>query len=1261
MTISERFFIAALTLFSALLTTNAEDNYRKEEAKSVYLKGVADKPCFDKLYQSRIPVLVSEPVGKARKNAVIDFELSLPSQDVLTCFKVVSAEGAEIPSQVINSGNKTEIVFLTDLRKYEQKPFLIYCGKAAVTQDSVQTARPSDLRLDETDKFYIIGNDKIEADIWRQTDRLGKINRIHIRGADCPNELSELSSGGAWYGHATNANETTFFFKPRPYRSTAKLTVNGPLKKTIEIAGKDYIVRYSFYSFSGRIDYEIVPGTAKKVGVKTAWLVGGYSALDKIFYEGSNGAKMLDGERNEILDSNDFYPRYNLREWLKEGWIAIEDASGEVTAGEFFDIGSLEKCEFLSQGMNSGESITLGFALSRPVRGALVALKGSRLRFRNEYIEWKNPPEIYVGEPQKFNDMETRVPGFVRDVTCSYKTEIHPLRDANRNDSDSAVELIKTVKRFGANAIKLDIQRRYVFPISAERLNAESPEFKTEYEKQKNYVQEICAAAHKEGLAVQFWWTGLAREVWQKNLPFNDNKMQIQLEDYLNLAGAGIDLICLETGGEFHCPDGFTGNYGAKELEKEKEFNKWTELFSKKIKDKFPAMPVEILCSGSGSLRRYVDIENKAPFIDTLQTEIVVKMTPNLTDIKYGTRYPLGVFGNDGRAIQHHFYYYSPHESYATGTMALPLMFGVKSFCSESISNRMNNSELVEITADFYRFIDRTDLKKIAAKTAPFKFAGILRDRDAFKNDIIKCNFKTLPDKMSAYESSCKEISSLKNIPFDIIDNRFCTLPELEKYKLIVIPSDPVLSDNLASEIVKYVKNGGCLITENETVRNGILAEALGVRLEKDSVNSSHSVNIKGGSEIANKFSSAVEVSKVCARVVGYDSSGQSAIFIHEFGKGKTLYSKYTLSENLISDKEKGMFYKSLIKNLIGQLPWEIPCEFDNLVDSSVLLAGNEFILGVYNPGSKPAAFKIKMNFPVKKDSYILDLRKSVRSEFGGEACVDIPAGCVGFYIVGSEKTTSVPVMKRLPNYGGAASVSGMKFAENRGGFKYDLPKQGGKVIGVFKAGSVGSQNYGSTGIYDCLSGADLKDIKIKYLNDLKESTLNNCNVVIIPNMGFQLPVNLDENWYKSIKAFVEAGGNVMLIHHAVGVDVAPPVFPEIGAPDGTYGSKAMTITKQHPVTQDIKDAPVQDIAWGFLGIQPGNDGIVLARGCADGKLLSPVLVAGKVGKGNVVLSGICFGAAGKTENGKYVKYEVQPESNLKKIFLNSVNWMLHD
>lgn len=1218
---------------------------KKTRPNPLFLRKSDKLPWLKKGFKKRIPALVCENIGLPRTNTSVEFVFP-DSENVSThTICVTDAEGNEIPSQVITAADsKVEIVFLTNLRKNENKPIFIYLDYDGVAATE-RTAE--DFSANADDDFIVVRNDKLSVQFWKKSARLGKINRIHINGAKNANELCELSSGGAWHGNSLYKFPDNRLYQ-NEFSTEGKIITDGRIKKSIRFEDNDISVIYSLYSYSNRIDYIVTP--KKAVGdfmLRTAWMVGGDTALDRIYVEGLKGYMKLKGEADGILDDADFFPYYCLKPSLKEGWIGIEDNIGKTIVGQFFDLERLVDCRFFSQGhLNAGQNVLLKYVAGKmAVRGALVAAHGDAGGLVDDYREWQNPPSVLLGDAQSYSESfgKIPVPDFIKNVTRGYKVELHPLRDGERRDINSAIELVKKVKSFGANSIKLSLDRRWYYPLANENLDTafRNDEFRAEYSDKGGYVGEIVKAAHARGVAVRAWQENYIGWAWVKHysIPFDSDQIKRDIDDLSLLADTGIDYLFLHTGGEFH-GKGFSDEFfDQARLCREAEFSKWAAVMSKALKATFPHTPLGILCSGSGSLSRYVDIEGQAPFLDSLETELIVGRLPNLTDIKYGVRYIRGVFGNDGRALQHHFYFYTPDRSYRLGDMELPLLYGIKSFCSESLANRYNNPELVEIVADFYRFISYTGLEDFIANAKPVKYVGVLRDKNAFSNDIALQNYAHMPEKMSANEAACKELSSLRNVPIDILTNRFCDYPALRPYKVIIIPDNPVIADSLALNLVKYVEGGGCVITEGASINNKILAEAIGIAK-------------------AGNAASPID-------------QGEPALFERKIGEGAFIYSPSSITSGISKSQEKAQLMKKLITRLVNALPLEIlSAAYESVIDSNVLSDGKNYCVGFYNPTFTDLTISVRLNLDLVGKAYALDVKNGTKSAFNNEMSFTLPAADVVFFLIGDDEFTRVPHATEIkPNVtpltqnedktptisddGPSSPPAGDSAEKNIGVF---FPRRnGGKKYEAI------SQDYGAQAIFACLKEAKQNNHNVLPFHDISDAALIGLDVLVVPNMGPTLPDNLNSDWDSTLRTFVKRGGGVMLIHHAVGMvgTSLAGSFPEIGFIAGSRNNgDALEITCEHAVTAglNIGDA-FPSAGWAPIDVFPGNDGMVVVT-VKDGDLSIPTVIVGKFGEGKVVLCGFGLGSGYRKDNGKYIKFEAPPEGKLRKLLLNAINWL---
>ena len=1255
-----------LCVLMAAATVLAETEFKEKKVNPLYLKKMPLKLWWNKDFKYRIPFLVSETIGKKRNKAIIDFICNFEKKVNPDSVRVVTPWEEEIPSQVtFVSENKMEIIFKTDLRKYQNKPFFIYFDASNAKKPDYDT----DLSMKWKDGEINIRNEKIQVIFSANHKRSAKIKKFRIAGSPVDNQLSERKTGVTWAGFNLGQIEV-------PEKPVIKL--DGLFKKVVEYKARNFSIEYSIYSFSSRIDFKITSYGAKSLNTTTKWIAGGGDAHDTFYYEGLKGSMQFKAGPDKLSDQDEVYPNKTLAKWMREGCAAIYDRKADETVGFFWDKKAMKDFRYYSQSINGGETFFLDFYLRQPVVGSLVGIKGRWKNFRDDYIDWKNPPKVSLGKLQKRNrGIKVKKPSFINDFTRDFK--IAERRDGKRITNDFAKHIVMEIRKLSGNAVKFnmydalslsmtkDLYERYkkiYKKYNISKWRKKFPEYNDSMATD-SYLQCLIKAAHSKGLPVRTWNRFCPLRNSRKGYIEDPEARGVLLKMYKSIAASGVDLLqtnCSDEGA--HSPTGsiwepFWNNAEAW-FNYEKKYIDFAKEVHEEIKKDYPDLPINTLCSLDGWLRKLQFMDEKAVYLDTVENEFCPGIIPDMPKLKYGIKRMHGVFGNTGRSIQHHFYYYEPNPLYRVSEMELPMMFAVKSFSHEDTEHSINNPELNEITADFYRLTDYTSIDKFIAGCVPYKFMAILRDGNEVKNDIRAKRLALFPGKYSLHEARCKQLMTLKNIPMDIVFNRFFKVGEFKKYKLIFVPSNGSLRDKHVKELSKYVRNGGCVIAEGNVVDNKLFAMLAGI---KKTGNFKHKANINSIPMMA-----PVSVESRDAKIYLKDSKGKAAIFVKKLGKGKVIYSPYILTDDLNNSKQKELFLRKLVCQIAGKGPIVPSQKFVSKMDSSLLINNKgEYFFGVYNPSTESRLnTKVLLDIPKVKKLFVLNIKTGQRYLFNSKVKIDIAPLQTGFYIIGSEKTTALPEFKTAPNAGGSCDNPGMKFLKKKTGkFKFDFAKTGkNKIVGVLnihdKRGRQ-SQAWGAKAIYNCLV-KNINDAKIVYLENLQYRTINGCDAVVVPNMGTAMPYQLRSDWWKRIADFARQGGGVMLIHHAIGIGhVGEPAFPSIGKWSGMhYPVNTFKVTKEHPVTKGVKVGDIfRDNCWDYDQIAPGEKGAVLAKGLRKNGIPTAALVVGKYGKGNVVVSGIGIGCGYKKENGKHVKYEAIPKGGLKKILLNSVNWML--
>jgi hypothetical protein len=1252
-----------VTIVAALLMAGlvqAESEFTEQQANPLYLKKMPEKIWWNKDYKHRIPILVSETIGKVRSKAVIHFECDFQQKVNPKSIRIVTPWEEELPSQINPiSDSKVEILFQAGLRKYQNRPFFIYFGNPVAKQ----TNYDSDLSMKQRANELIVRNEKIQVCFGTNHKRSAKINSLKITGSDVPNQLTERYTGVTWSG-----------FDLGKYKFTEKPEIkdDGLFKKTIVYKAKELSIEYSIYSSSPRIDFKIISHGAKKVSTETKWIAGGGDAYDLFYYEGKKGPLYFKAGPDKITDIGD-YPRKTLTKWMREGWAALDDKRVNETVGTFWNPQSLSRFQYYMQTINGGETFYINFSLDKPVVGSLVAINGNWKKFRNNYIDWKNSPVITLGKMQNYSrNIQAKVPDYVKDFTCGFK--FSERREGTRVSEDYADRIVQNIRKLGGNSAKLNIYNIESIPLTKEQYEkfqkvynkyysgkwkrSSFPQYKKSMATD-SYLQGLTKAAHKQGVAVRTW-TRVTPLKHPKTSFYNDPEaVQFVFDIYKSMAKAGVDLLQTSCAGEWSSGYKKHKNNPDAWFAVDKGHVDFAKKLQKEMKKDYPDLPLNSMSSVDGWLPKLQFMDEKAQYLDTLENEFCPGMIPNMATLKYGIKRLQGFLGNDGGAVHHHFYYYVPNSLYRVSEMECPMIFGVKGFGHENLQNSYSDKELNEITADFYRLTNYTSLDKFLAKCTPYKFMGVLRDGNEVKNDIRKKRIAMFPGKYSLHEARCKNIISLKNIPTDLVCNRFFKVDMFDKYKIIFIPSTESLSDKTVKEISKYIKNGGVVIAEGKVADNKKFAKLAGI---VKAGNTAHKTIIN-----SIPMGAPFRVKAAGAKVFLRDTQKKPALFIRNIGKGKLIYSPYILSDDLANSAKKSNWLRKEIFTLVGNAPIVPPVKLANRMESSLLKNGNEYFFGVYNPAYETELKgNIGIDIPTANKQFVLNVKTGKKTPFNGKVNVDIPPLQTGFFIIGSAATTALPKTRSARILGGASPITGMKFINKKiNAFDFTFTKQGKtKVVGVLyinnKKGRQ-SQAHGALEIYETLKDT-FKNVKFKLLENLQNKTINGCDALIVPNMGTGLPFQLQQKWWERVADFANQGGGVMLIHHSIGVgEVGEPAFPSIGSWSGAYYPvHNFKIVNKHPIVKGLPLGTVfTDTCWDYDQIKLGEDAMLIAKGLRKDGIPTPALVAGKYGKGHVVVSGIGIGCGQKMIDGKLKSVGLRPTGGLKIILINAVKWML--
>ncbi len=179
-------------------------------------------------------------------------------------------------------------------------------------------------------------------------------------------------------------------------------------------------------------------------------------------------------------------------------------------------------------------------------------------------------------------------------------------------------------------------------------------------------------------------------------------------------------------------------------------------------------------------------------------------------------------------------------------------------------------------------------------------------------------------------------------------------------------------------------------------------------------------------------------------------------------------------------------------------------------------------------------------------------------------------------------------------------------------GIAHSADPVGDMKIALFDQQAAGGQGAGVDGLAKGLRAAGYD---VQRITNLTPVTLCGYDVVYLSDM--HNPGRVDKNWRKHLEAYVEAGGSVLQTwhHHTLG---------QVGVGvQRIYGSRSMHMVAGHPAVEGIAD--FQARYRDHIVERVGKLGTVLIKNEAG----QPVAVAGNLGKGKIISTGLALAISG--------------------------------
>ena len=1228
----------------------------------LYLKSLVKKPWWNDQAEHRLPVLVTEPIGLKRLKAPVSVFHAFPAGTVPESIHVVTPFGKELPCQVAvqDAGtNQFEIVFLVTIRDRGQVPLFIYYGSRPV--ETQADAEADDvLSIRQTARGLRVSNNSLSVEFNKLT------------GSDGMHVFRSIKPHGARYSQLSRFRQREML----PDGVEAKVVEDGPIRKTIAYGEEG---RYSVYAASPLVCYSRKIRFSRNI----EFLPGGDTVNDTLYYETPGGLKAMP---INYTGGNTVPLTYDLTPHLKEPWIVFHDYREQQMVGDFYDAQRRGSTRI----MTLADGYWLMWNAAGPLQGAIYTDRESDiLKAREVYVAWKNPPMVTVGEPQPKVTISPKVPVLGEEFIL-----MHLLngRYWSRSDDHTARRWVDEVREYGGN---YGMHWSYQFDYDSKVVENKSGGC---------LLDEIIALAHQEGMGVS-----------------KGHTVKGSSEIVKELAEHGVDCIWLS--------DEWSWSTKEPTEEDQAEFQRLyqmeppTSLLTKDLSD--PAQlnwfryrmlrttryHAELAKPGLEVNPKLMVTQTTSPNNLTINEERSPQDLEELAAVQsflnmdlYST-FPMfvgpcvkrtrGAMGNTRPCLIISGYCGWDARDPVELNQYLQLLYGANAL-AYFILNRVCNPEPGLGARDAYNFIDYTGLGDLMAKARPLPFVGLLRDRDEFFAGLGRGEYT--PGRQSDYDTKITQhVLALGNIPNDIVYSKYATPGLLKPYRVLIVPHDPVMSDDLAKSLQAYVAEGGSLILEGETINNPTMAALAKVKKSGKAKDVECEVNGTASPLQGISFSFAGK----CATIqpdegcqVLATAGGKPVVTLASQGESKVLYIAPFVGLQVNDVDGLRISLRRLVEHAVGYVPVKmLPAEIEDDVLANVFSSEGRHLLAAFNQSSRDAReFSLQLSgYPAGVDA-LLSMRRGTVTEIAEGAATGLKLSPkeVDFYLLGKKGELQIPKTAAQTRAGLAQALTpGMVFLKQE-----PLPEEvvgkerekepGVIYVAVFKTPKkklVGCE-IGVQAILDATG--KLPKVKMEPIADLERHTISSYDVVIVPNIYDNTEIT--EGWEKNIREYAEKGGSVMLIHHAVGYrecSDASLLFPEIAIGTGFTAITKIEMLEDHPVVTSaafherfkndidnpafahvyrepvMKKGDVIDTGFpDYIVLRKGKAGQVIAKSVRQaGKGGTPAIVVGPVGKGRVVVCGMGVGCKGAKVEGQY-QFEEAVTQGEKNILTNSIYWL---
>ncbi len=978
-------------------------------ANPLYLEGIEGRPWWNAKSEWRLPIVVSEMSTNAVAGFVVDAEIDFGRKVEPTSVHVITPWETEEPCFVERvSDTKARVLFRTDLRAAQNRPYFVYFSETA---EQRQAVTDTDLRLVETADGYRLANAALSVDFSKRSNAAETMTRFKIVGSLAADELVRLPWGDAACSlrpcfHGVNENH-------RQYSHRSSVIADNPFCKTLRFENDVFTAEYTLYAGSEHVEYAIRPSNPKLAPLKRveiSWASGGGWAWDDLMYPSLSGAVnsmrvMLDfrSDSGGCVD----YP--DLGSWLSAGWYAIRDQKLKTSVGQFFSPFNTERIDSVHfTGRDEGEWMQLKYDRSPrgEVRGAMYGTRGDSVDIARAAAIWANPPRVLVGVASPRREIAVRKCDMSRDCVFDFavptllpaggwhvlSTNMTPVVAGEWLDNYR-----NRLRYLGANAAF--VSQGFAFtelPLSDELHARVAATMKTDKtvppvrpaalcRARAEYTRKFIERLHRDGMSVFYWGQFMNNRFQSWDAKYVRENQDLEIEVSKAAIDLGYDAVWAglmnaeDPPWQTHLVKQHTRDFWRYPKAQREEFFATVDntlaaarRLRKAIKEKNPEAKLLLWGCDLGPLRNDKFSIELAGDCDVVQEELMPGAARYFERVKFGSARMRGMFNNERATVYNHFWAMYMGDDWRIGNCDMPFVFGVNGFNQESEDYSQCDQEIVETTADFFRFLSYTGLDKRVEKMTPVKFYTLFRDWRCHRDDIM--NDRVDQRKYSDYgqgpftfhDGQANFWASAKAIQMDFTLNQFLTLENLKRYPIFLVPHNRMLSKDDLKVIVSYAKEGGLAYFEG--------AETPAAKLFE-----------KGAEPVA--FADGLNLLQ------------------RKVGKGLLVYSQKELSDSRDNLKPSAPLRRVLAR-LVGRVePVAVESAYSDSVDAMLRSDGKDYLLCTYArymPGSTSAVVRIKLNIPAKGLS-VIDVKRGTIAPFTGEIVYEQRHGECAYFLIGAD------------------------------------------------------------------------------------------------------------------------------------------------------------------------------------------------------------------------------------------------------------------